>query len=722
VRGVGRQGRKHGEGVHMRLREFRIRGFRCVHDSGLVSVRDVAALIGRNESGKTALLEGLLLLNKDSKLEQVDLTDGMDATSEESFRVAEGVFELNPEEIAEISAFNPTASPLDRITILRRAACDHPEYDFPRENFPTRYVSSELNCSVFILKRDSLIDQLNSRAAKPGLTAEPERGFLAKGAIPTTPTELQQQVSSIRSLMELVETDDGLSNTAAEFETAAKGLFVPEETAELVENLIREKLHPRFVYFSEYKIINGAVQLPQFLSGEASGFVERLESGERLDKRDTIDNLFYLSKIDPKHLNELKGKLAALNQYLGNGSRRLTEALQATWKGQRIEAEINYDHDIVWVRISDLHRDGTRTNKQLLQRRSTGLRWYFSFLVNFRAETRRANLKEAILLLDEPGLHLHPIQQGGLLDEIKELASQNQVLYTTHSPFMIFSYETGNLMTVETDPETHLSVIRDAYWDGKPETIIPILHSLGAQQLVPVASPDLASRMPPQLVIEGDTDFLYLITANKIITEKILGAEEALPPHRDAALWNIQLAQANGAPAIMPRALILRRAGHDVAVLYDNEPEAHHHAEELEKKEFPKNRILFVVSDGKEESDIEDIFSESEYLKAVNEVYRDKVKLPLYTPISKEALAQIKQTTKLKRIVPLLEQLWQQHVADRWGQFSKKRVCEHLCSKAIDNKGFEPISMNRFGELFKKVNQCFRPDPLPEAVPNAASK
>ena len=62
----------------MRLRNIRVRGFRCVRDSGLIAVKDIAALIGRNESGKTSILQSLLLLNKDSGIIDVDMTDGLE--------------------------------------------------------------------------------------------------------------------------------------------------------------------------------------------------------------------------------------------------------------------------------------------------------------------------------------------------------------------------------------------------------------------------------------------------------------------------------------------------------------------------------------------------------------------------------------------------------------------------------------------------------------------
>ncbi len=61
----------------MRLRKFRVRAFRCIHDSGEIKVGDLAAFVGRNESGKTTILEALTLLNKDSKASELDLCDEM---------------------------------------------------------------------------------------------------------------------------------------------------------------------------------------------------------------------------------------------------------------------------------------------------------------------------------------------------------------------------------------------------------------------------------------------------------------------------------------------------------------------------------------------------------------------------------------------------------------------------------------------------------------------
>ena len=78
----------------MRLRKFRARAYRCIHDSGEIRVGDLAAFVGRNESGKTTILQALTLLNKDQQVSELDLCDEMTEDLKQEVRLAEGDFEL----------------------------------------------------------------------------------------------------------------------------------------------------------------------------------------------------------------------------------------------------------------------------------------------------------------------------------------------------------------------------------------------------------------------------------------------------------------------------------------------------------------------------------------------------------------------------------------------------------------------------------------------------
>src|SRR3989304_2889825 len=84
----------------MRLRKFRVRAYRCIHDSGEITVGDLAAFVGRNESGKTTILQALTLLNRDERVSELDLCDELSEELKGEIRLAEGEFELNSNEIS----------------------------------------------------------------------------------------------------------------------------------------------------------------------------------------------------------------------------------------------------------------------------------------------------------------------------------------------------------------------------------------------------------------------------------------------------------------------------------------------------------------------------------------------------------------------------------------------------------------------------------------------
>ena len=74
----------------MRLRKFRVQAFRCIHDSGDIVVGDLAAFVGRNESGKTTILQALTMLNRDEMISELDLCDEMTERLKSDLRIVEG--------------------------------------------------------------------------------------------------------------------------------------------------------------------------------------------------------------------------------------------------------------------------------------------------------------------------------------------------------------------------------------------------------------------------------------------------------------------------------------------------------------------------------------------------------------------------------------------------------------------------------------------------------
>jgi len=113
----------------LRLRKFRVQAFRCIHDSGDVVVGDLAAFVGRNESGKTTILQALTMLDKDEAISELDLCDEMTERLKSEIKIVEGDFELNQDE-TEIIKERFSGLELKKLKIFRTNKNPEIQYDF----------------------------------------------------------------------------------------------------------------------------------------------------------------------------------------------------------------------------------------------------------------------------------------------------------------------------------------------------------------------------------------------------------------------------------------------------------------------------------------------------------------------------------------------------------------------------------------------------------------
>ena len=114
----------------MRLRKFRVRAYRCIHDSGEISVGDLAAFVGRNESGKTTILQALTLLNKEENVSELDLCDEMTEELKDEIRLAEGDFDLSANETRFLKEKFPNLPEVKKIKLYRTNKKPKVQYEF----------------------------------------------------------------------------------------------------------------------------------------------------------------------------------------------------------------------------------------------------------------------------------------------------------------------------------------------------------------------------------------------------------------------------------------------------------------------------------------------------------------------------------------------------------------------------------------------------------------
>jgi predicted ATP-dependent endonuclease of OLD family len=266
----------------------------------------------------------------------------------------------------------------------------------------------------------------------------------------------------------------------------------------------------------------------------------------------------------------------------------------------------------------DVHQVSTRLGK-----RSKGFIWFFSFLAWYSQQPQDQPL---ILLLDEPGLFLHGSAQGDFLRYMEaELKDRHQVIYTTHSPFMVDAKHFDRVRIVEdksmtSDDELPLdkrgTKVTEDVLDVDEGTLFPLQGALGYE----IAQTLFVG--PNSLIVEGVSDLMYLQTISSLLTEKghtglrdewiitPVGGSEKVPTF--AALIGIQ-------------------PGMNVATLIDLQKKDQQSVENIYKRKLLKKShvLTFAEFAGKSEADIEDMFEPDFYLKLVNSEYGTAIAKPL---------------------------------------------------------------------------------------------
>jgi predicted ATP-dependent endonuclease of OLD family len=174
---------------------------------------------------------------------------------------------------------------------------------------------------------------------------------------------------------------------------------------------------PKLLFFDTIPLLKSRATLQDLMNGNEMFRTER--------------NLLRIGGINNPEIifeDSTRGRRAS-----EEASRLITQQIRRVWSQEpTIEVKLNVNGNILYIDLSD----GT-TVFDTPESRSLGFRWYLSFYINFIAQTFDARANEYVFLIDEPGIHLHPAGQKDLTKMMEDLAIKNQLIYTTHSPFLI---------------------------------------------------------------------------------------------------------------------------------------------------------------------------------------------------------------------------------------------------------------------------------------------
>lgn len=191
---------------------------------------------------------------------------------------------------------------------------------------------------------------------------------------------------------------------------------------------------PKILYFDDIPLLKNQVDIDDLLNGHEEFATERnlLKIGGLQDSFEII----FEDSTRGRRAGEEAGRL-------------ITEQIRRVWSQEpTIEIKLNVNGRVLYIDISD-----DTTVFDTPESRSLGFRWYLSFYINFIARTFEAKANEYMFLIDEPGIHLHPAGQKDLTRVFEDLAVKNQLMYTTHSPFMINREHPERVRLVHKDKE-----------------------------------------------------------------------------------------------------------------------------------------------------------------------------------------------------------------------------------------------------------------------------
>lgn len=156
------------------------------------------------------------------------------------------------------------------------------------------------------------------------------------------------------------------------------------------------------------------------------------------------------------------------------------------------------------------------TKGELLEaeKRSQGFKWFLSFFLHLKAQD--VNEKKLIILFDEPGLYLHSKAQSDMIAVFEELAIKNQIIYSTHSPYLIDTTKLNRLKLILNTKKhgTTIEKITSVKINNQKDALKPIIDALGLE----VASP-FSVAIKDNVILEGISDFHYFQAMKKILNK-----------------------------------------------------------------------------------------------------------------------------------------------------------------------------------------------------------
>jgi energy-coupling factor transporter ATP-binding protein EcfA2 len=675
----------------MQLTEFRVQNYKIINDTGWIPVENLTILVGKNESGKSAIFRALSKLNPSDGIGYDGLKEFprqryAGEITKTDWPAASGRFTLIPREQEELRSLSELCRDVEEVEVTR-----HYTGKYSITYHPDIGVELVTTGDLFYAI-DVAIEQIRNLIAPEG------RGEALGRIKEELLSSLEQQKESVpqggqvqkRHVTDIINAIKSRGNEQWQLELVnpiCEPMYSLVRQIEVYESLMSANRYiidhlPKFVYFDQYNVIESAVHIPTFIATlkshpESPGLraTHCLFRHVNLDL-DILDKLgIHKNATDENPV--IRRQVDERSILLSTASNQMSQRFEDWWEQRHLRFRYDIDGDYFRVWVSD----DLDPSEIELEQRSAGLQYFFSFYLVFLVESGDA-YQDSILLLDEPGLQLHATAQQQAVRLFERLAKENQIMYSTHSPFMLDLDHLDRVRTVYESADGTTKVSQND-WPTDQDSLFPLEAALAYR----IASRTLIAGR--QLLVEDIVD-LWLIQAMNYAVEKL--GKAGLDP-------DITITPTGGTANLFPLATLIKARQGAAAALVSGEDVPAEVFAQLPGSGARKHRTLLLYSQitGQSGSTIEDLFTQELYVRCVRDVYPN---------ITVSAVPSQNPTERAEKhgIIHSVGEAVDRRQGER---FLRWRVAEVLSDRICEAPGMiEEETVERFVRLFDEVNQA----------------
>lgn len=652
----------------MKLFKVRVQNYRSVEDSEEFEVGDLTCLVGKNEAGKTALLSAIRGLKPSQPFE-------FDETIDYPRRFSTKFDDRHPDGTAEVIRTWWRLETSDIEAVERRFGAGVLKGDTFQSAFGFRY-EDDIRLWTIDIDQSRALENLMSKYALDATERNILHGVSDGLSADRALTGVTERTSKQDALLQDIKKCKDSS-----FTKGVIGLLAVRQ--------------PKFFFTSHFERMSGMVSIEKLQLDKQS---ENVSVGDKI----FLDFLEYAGTTleelrDVDRRETLKAKCEA-------ASNEITDEIFQFWS-QNNALEVVIDVDTAKSKdpapfnngmVADIRIRNTNHKATLpLSERSAGFVWFFSFLAQFKQLKKIPGNGNAIILLDEPGLTLHGKAQGDLLRYIVDrLLPDHQVIFTTHSPFMVPMDRLSDVRIVEDviieqmgkRPEVKGTKVRSDVLEVNNDTLFPLQGALGyevTQSLFIGANTWL---------VEGPSDILYLQVLSQALTKR---GREGLNPK-----WTI--CPSGGIDKIAPFVRLFGGNRINIAVLSDIANGDKTKIEHLRKADILKAGHFYTCADFTEqlEADVEDLFEIDFFVTMLNGAFKP----PKAHLVTVEKLKNASTTSRIVKKAEALFKLMPTEVAE-FGHFGAARWLLENPSVLDADTLASNATLDRFERVFKVFNK-----------------